>query len=158
MLNASIRENIVFYAPSLFDEARYWDVVQRCCLLPDLDALPDRDFTLVGESGVQLSGGQKSRVCLARAVYCDADVLFLDDVLSAVDAHTGRYIFDHVLAPLCQNGKTVFLVTHQLQYLSRPEIAQIFVLERGEVKRTTWPKLQKKNLKEEASREDDLRR
>ncbi|CAD7971806.1 unnamed protein product [Amoebophrya sp. A25] len=108
---------------------------------------PDYDYTLVGESGVQLSGGQKARVGLARALYSDADILFLDDVLSAVDAHTGRFLFDHVIcAQALQCGKTVILITHQLQYLARPEISQIFLVQDNLVQQSNWQKLQQKGL------------
>ena len=62
-------------------------------LLHDLDLLPHGDQTLVGDNGVTLSGGQKARVGLARAVYADADVYLLDDPLSAVDTHVGRELF-----------------------------------------------------------------
>jgi len=136
ILNGTIRENITFHAP--YDEARYLDTLQKCCLLQDLEAFPDHDQTLVGEAGVQLSGGQKARVGLARALYSDADLLFLDDVLSAVDAHTGRYIFDNVICAQAEQGRTVFLVTHQLQYLSRSEVSEIFLLEDGKVQNTSW--------------------
>ncbi|CAD7961576.1 unnamed protein product [Amoebophrya sp. A120] len=128
LLNASIRENILFH--TRYDEQKYLDVLQKCCLLPDLEQFPDYDQTLVGESGVQLSGGQKARVGLARAIYSDADVLFLDDVLSAVDAHTGRFLFDNVLCQEAKLGnKLVILITHQLQYLQRSEISQIFMVD-----------------------------
>jgi ATP-binding cassette subfamily C (CFTR/MRP) protein 4 len=63
-------------------------------LLKDLSVLPYGDKTLVGEKGVTLSGGQKARVGLARALYADAEVYLLDDPLSAVDTHVGREIFD----------------------------------------------------------------
>ena len=62
--------------------------------LQDLEVLPDGDMTLVGERGVSLSGGQKARVSLARAIYFDADIYLLDDPLSAVDSAVGRHIFD----------------------------------------------------------------
>ena len=81
---------------------------------------------------VQLSGGQKARVALARAVYANADVVCLDDVLSAVDAHTARYIWDTCFIDgLLRNKKTVILVSHQIQYLSRPEVDAVILLQKG---------------------------
>ena len=63
-------------------------------LLKDLSLLPHGDLSLVGEKGVTLSGGQKARVSLARALYADSDIILLDDPLSAVDAEVGKHIFD----------------------------------------------------------------
>ena len=90
----SLRQNVLFGAR--LQGPRYGAVLRGCALEPDLKALPEGDQTGVGEHGVQLSGGQKQRVALARAVYSEADVYFLDDVLSAVDAHTGRHLWDQV--------------------------------------------------------------
>lgn len=56
--------------------------------------MPDGDQTLVGERGVSVSGGQKARISLARAVYFNADIYLLDDPLSAVDASVGRHLFN----------------------------------------------------------------
>ena len=69
---------------------RYRHVLEVCCLGPDLAMMDAGDATEIGEKGINLSGGQKARVGLARAVYSDADVLLLDDVLAAVDAHVGE--------------------------------------------------------------------
>ena len=73
-------------------------------------------MTLVGERGVSISGGQKARVNLARAVYSNADVLLLDDPLSAVDAHVGSHLFNECIRGQLKD-KCVVLVTHQLQFL-----------------------------------------
>ena len=84
-------------------------------LLKDLTRLVDGDLTLVGERGVTLSGGQKARVNLARAVYRDADVYLLDDPLSAVDTAVARHLFDKCIRGLLKD-RVVILVTHQLQF------------------------------------------
>ncbi|KAK8225721.1 multidrug resistance-associated protein 1 [Phyllosticta capitalensis] len=97
VMNASVRENIVFgyrWDPHFYDRT-----VKACALLDDFASLPDGDQTEVGERGISLSGGQKARVTLARAVYARADIYLLDDVLSAVDQHVGRHIIDNVLGP-----------------------------------------------------------
>jgi ABC-type multidrug transport system fused ATPase/permease subunit len=96
--NASLKDNILFGTP--YNAQRYQRVLAACQLLPDLDILPNGDETEIGEKGINLSGGQKQRVSLARAVYAEKDVYLLDDVLSAVDVHVGRSIFDQVLRGL----------------------------------------------------------
>jgi ATP-binding cassette, subfamily C (CFTR/MRP), member 1 len=83
--NMTLKENILFGMP--LDERRYQQVIEACALKPDLEMLPGGDQTEIGEKGINLSGGQKQRVSLARAVYSNSDVYFLDDPLSAVDAH-----------------------------------------------------------------------
>jgi energy-coupling factor transporter ATP-binding protein EcfA2 len=97
---------------SPFDLSRYAAVLEACALLDDLDNLPSRDWTLVGERGVSLSGGQKARVALARAIYAYSDVVLLDDVLSAVDARTGRHLYEKALLGPLLRGRTVLLCTH----------------------------------------------
>jgi ABC-type multidrug transport system fused ATPase/permease subunit len=118
------------YAPSSYDAARYARCVDACALGPDLEALPDGDRSEIGERGITLSGGQKARVSLARALYADADVYLLDDVLSAVDAHVGRHIVDRVLLDLL-GDKTVVLASHQLACLDRA--TTVVVLKGGAV-------------------------
>ncbi|KAJ2476028.1 hypothetical protein IWW56_005135, partial [Coemansia sp. RSA 2131] len=97
IMNATLRDNILF--GSQFDQEFYNRVVDACALRPDLDMLPGGDMTEIGEKGINLSGGQKARVSLARAVYARADIYILDDPLAAVDAHVGKHIFTHVLGP-----------------------------------------------------------
>lgn len=97
IMNATVKENIVF--GYRYDSTFYEKTVKACALLDDFNVLPDGDETVVGERGISLSGGQKARVALARAVYSRADVLLLDDVLSAVDAHVGKHIIDEGRLP-----------------------------------------------------------
>lgn len=99
-------------------ERRYKEVLRICCLDRDINLLPEGDQTLVGERGSTLSGGQKARVNLARALFYDADIYLLDDPLSAVDASVAKYIFDECFKTFLKR-KTVLLVTHQVQ-LSAP--------------------------------------
>lgn len=124
----SIRQNILFGLP--MDKNKYQQVINCCALQRDLSLFPYGDKTIVGEKGVSLSGGQRARINLARAVYKDADVYLLDDPLSAVDTNVGRQLFDN-----CINGylkdKTVILITHQLQYLKEAE--QIIILNNGAI-------------------------
>jgi len=73
-------------------------VIEVCALAPDLEILPGGDQTEIGEKGINLSGGQKARVSLARAVYQDADVYLLDDPLSAVDVHVSKILFENCIS------------------------------------------------------------
>nr|GFC61206.1 ABC transporter C family member 14-like [Tanacetum cinerariifolium] len=89
--NSTIQENILFGSP--MDQHKYKNVIRTCCLEKDLEMMEFGDQTEIGERGINLSGGQKQRIQLARAVYQDSDIYLLDDVFSAVDAHTGSEIF-----------------------------------------------------------------
>ncbi|TFK37295.1 multidrug resistance-associated ABC transporter [Crucibulum laeve] len=109
----SIKDNILFGYP--YDEERYNAVVESCALKPDLEMLEDGDSTEIGARGVSLSGGQKARVALARAVYARTKYVLLDDPLSAVDSHTSRFLYEKLLrGPLLAN-RTVILVTHHVE-------------------------------------------
>ena len=101
----SIRENILFGSP--FEEERYWKVVECCALGPDLAMLEDGDATEIGERGISLSGGQKARVALARAVYVRSRCVLLDDPLSAVDSHTARFLFEQLFQGELLKHRTV---------------------------------------------------
>ncbi|KAG7191367.1 uncharacterized protein KQ657_003488 [Scheffersomyces spartinae] len=109
--NATVKDNIIFGLP--YDEQRYKAVVYACSLESDLEILPAGDNTEIGERGITLSGGQKARINLARAVYADNDIILLDDVLSAVDARVGKHIMNECLLGLLKE-KTRILATHQL--------------------------------------------
>ena len=122
LMSRTLAENVVFELP--FEQRAYNRAVSRALLGPDIAALPKGDDTYVGEAGVQLSGGQRSRVALARALYSEARLLLLDDVLSAVDSATGEALWQ-VLGEERAVGKTIVLVTHQLQLLSRPEVDRV---------------------------------
>eukprot|EP00058_Branchiostoma_floridae_P021695 XP_002607185.1 hypothetical protein BRAFLDRAFT_118636 [Branchiostoma floridae] len=95
--NATLRDNILF--GKRLNNCQYKEVLEACALGPDLEMLPGGDMTEIGEKGINLSGGQKQRVSLARAVYSDSNIYYLDDPLSAVDAHVGKHIFDNVIGP-----------------------------------------------------------
>lgn len=114
ILNATLRDNILFGMP--MDEERYNKVLQVCQLTHDLNMLDDGDLTEIGEKGINLSGGQKQRVSVARAAYADADVIILDDPLSALDPEVGKQLFDQCITSFMA-GKTRLLITNQLQFL-----------------------------------------
>ncbi|KAH7039561.1 putative oligomycin resistance ATP-dependent permease yor1 [Microdochium trichocladiopsis] len=114
--NATVRDNILF--GKSFDEPLYLRVVAACALVPDFETLPHGDMTEIGERGITLSGGQKQRVSIARAIYSEADIVLLDDPLSAVDANVGKHIFEQAICGLLRS-KTGFLATHHLHLLPR---------------------------------------
>jgi len=96
----SVRENIVFLSD--WDDVRYREVIKTCCLEQDIARWPDGDGTLIGEKGTNVSGGQRARISLARAVYSQADIILLDDPLAAVDAHVGNQLFHGCIRKLKQ--------------------------------------------------------
>ncbi|XP_076222940.1 ATP-binding cassette sub-family C member 4-like isoform X2 [Nomia melanderi] len=129
LFSGTVRENILFGVP--YDNARYAAVTKACALIRDFQQLPYGDLTHVGENGSSLSGGQKARVNLARAVYKQADVYLLDDPLSAVDAKVAKHLFMRCIRQYL-SGKTRILVTHQLQFIKK--VDSIAVLDRGRVR------------------------
>ncbi|XP_046746906.1 ATP-binding cassette sub-family C member 4-like [Diprion similis] len=126
---ATIRDNIIF--GQSFEKERYQKVTQACALVKDFAQLPHGDLTFVGERGASLSGGQRARVNLARALYREADLYLLDDPLSGVDSRVGNHLFKECIQKFLKN-KTRILVTHQLQYLRQADA--VIVLNRGTVK------------------------
>jgi ABC-type multidrug transport system fused ATPase/permease subunit len=130
LLNGTVKENIVF--ASDWDQKRYNEVIVACSLKRDLDILDAGDQTLVGEKGVTLSGGQKQRISLARALYSKARHVLLDDVLSAVDSHTAKWIFDYALNGQLMRNRTCILVTHNVSLCLHSAHFAV-VLENGKV-------------------------
>lgn len=120
LTNATLRDNILF--GHRFDEDFYNLTIEACALTPDIELLPDGDQTEIGEMGITLSGGQKARVCLARAVYARADIYLLDDPLSAVDEHVGAHIMSKVLGSGGMlTSKTRVFATNSIQALSQAD-------------------------------------
>ncbi|XP_001637478.3 ATP-binding cassette sub-family C member 4 isoform X1 [Nematostella vectensis] len=128
VFSGTLRENILFGKE--YDEAKYKKVIKVCSLEEDVRRLPKGDLSMIGQRGVSLSGGQRSRVSLARAVYSDADIFLMDDPLSAVDARVGQHIFDECIMGELGN-KLRILATHQLQHLPRAD--HIVALNKGRV-------------------------
>jgi ATP-binding cassette subfamily C (CFTR/MRP) protein 1 len=134
IMNASVKENILFghrYDPNFYEKT-----VKACALTEDFAQLPDGDETEVGERGISLSGGQKARLTLARAVYARADVYLLDDCLSAVDQHVGRHLIENVLGPSgLLSGKTRILATNSIPVLKEANFICLLrdskIIERG---------------------------
>jgi ABC-type transport system involved in cytochrome bd biosynthesis fused ATPase/permease subunit len=106
----TIRENILF--GSAYDECWYSETVRACQLEKDFKKFPEQDLSRIGEHGATLSGGQRTRLALARAVYSRADIYLMDDPLSSLDAKVAENIFDRVLKGMLSE-RIVFLVAHK---------------------------------------------
>ncbi|CAD8105461.1 unnamed protein product [Paramecium primaurelia] len=130
--NLTVKENILFGLE--YKEQKYQNALKYSCLQQDLKILIKGDETMIGEKGINLSGGQKARISLARAIYSDADIILLDDPISAVDAHVGNFIMNE-----CLNGylkdKTRILITHALNNLQYVDYVYLFengsIIEQG---------------------------
>ncbi|XP_028396229.1 LOW QUALITY PROTEIN: multidrug resistance-associated protein 7-like [Dendronephthya gigantea] len=155
--HATVRENILF--GKAFDRSKYQAVLKACALEEDLKILPAHDQTEVGENGVTLSGGQKARISLARAIYQDKEIYLLDDPLAAVDTHVASHIFTHCIMGVLKH-KTRILCTHHWKYLHDADV--IVAMEHGKVacngfpnevlKKTTWiSKMSRKKVEENLS-------
>lgn len=135
VVNDTLRQNVLFGISEAAGEkleARYAMALEAAALAHDLEILPDGDSTEIGEKGLTLSGGQKARVALARAVLSSkpGGLVLLDDPLAAVDAHVGAHLFEKCIVEAL-HGTTRLLVTNQLQFLDHPAVARVLVMEDG---------------------------
>ncbi|CAG9863720.1 unnamed protein product [Phyllotreta striolata] len=159
IFGGSIRQNIIF--GQSFEPEKYRKVIRACALERDFNIFPYGDKTIVGERGATLSGGQKARVNLARAVYKDADIYLLDDPLAAVDVLVGKQLFNNCICGYLRS-KCVVLVTHQVHYLNAANL--IYLLEDGTIRTSsTFQTLQSYNktfmeLLETAKEEEQKRK
>ena len=128
ILNQTIRNNILF--GQNLDPQKYNETIEICQLARDLSILPGGDLTQIGEKGINLSGGQKARVSIARAVYANHDIVLMDDPLSALDAHVKKEIFEKVICHKLKD-KTRLLATHAIDILDR--VDKIIVIDQGRI-------------------------
>ena len=126
--NGKLRENVLF--GSDFDKKRYVETIMACQLEPDLAIMPAGDLSEIGEKGINLSGGQKARVALARAIYKRPDVLIMDDPISALDANVRKQIFDQVFTGLMKD-KTRILVTHAVDFIHLAD--HVIIMKEGRI-------------------------
>ncbi|GER44073.1 ABC transporter C family member [Striga asiatica] len=136
IMSGTIRDNILLGKD--YDQKRYLDVLQACALDLDISLMVGGDMAHIGEKGTNLSGGQRARLALARALYHATDIYLLDDILSAVDSHVGRSILQNALLGPVMNGKTRILCTHNIQTNSILQAIQsadlVVVMDKGRVK------------------------
>ena len=128
ILNDTVRNNIVFKRE--YNPDKYKTVVNICQLNPDFELFKSGDMTQVSDKGSNLSGGQKTRITIARAVYSDSDIYLFDDPLSALDSHVGEAIFNGLIKEYLKN-KTVLVVTHALQYI--PMMKKVIYIDDGKI-------------------------
>jgi len=126
--NATLRDNILF--GKAYDARLYQQVLDSCALTDDLLQFAGGDQVEIGERGINLSGGQRARVALARACYQETDIVVLDDILSAVDPDVGATLMKKCVLGLLRNS-TVFLATHQTQWLNYCN--HVIVMVKGDV-------------------------
>ncbi|GMN36333.1 hypothetical protein TIFTF001_005927 [Ficus carica] len=130
ILSGTIRHNVLFGKD--YDPIRYADTLWACALDVDISLMDRGDMTNIGEKGANLSGGQRARLALARAIYHGSDIIVLDDVLSAVDAQVARWILSNaILGPLLKE-QTRLLCTHNIQAIASAD--RIIVMDKGHVK------------------------
>ena len=143
IVSGTIRDNIMMGKPEDLD--MYDDVINCCCLDKDLQVFKDHgDETMVGDRGITLSGGQKARVSLARAIYANKDIILLDDPLSAVDPEVCSLLFNECIKGFLRE-KTVILATHQAHFVSQAD--KILILDEGkQIFFGTYPELLERNL------------
>ncbi|KAK8793382.1 hypothetical protein WA158_004741 [Blastocystis sp. Blastoise] len=142
MVNDTVRGNILFGKE--FEEERYKRALHVCCMEDDLKVLKGGEMCEIGERGINLSGGQKARIGLARCVYSNTDIVIMDDPIAAVDAHVGKYLFNKCIKTEL-NGKTRILVTNALQYL--PKCDYIVLLGDNTIEaQGTWEELKAMNI------------
>lgn len=112
IFEGTVRQNIIF--TEQYDDGKFRNVVRICCLEKDIVRMPHEDLTIVGECGFTLSGGQRSRINLARAIYRNANIYILDDPLAALDFKIGKYILQHCIQEYLA-GQTRIIVTNERQ-------------------------------------------
>ena len=129
ILNDTIEQNILFFKS--MEREKYNKILSICQLKQDLQIFHKGDQTEIGEKGVNLSGGQKARLAIARAVYNDSDIYVFDDPLSSLDAYVGMNLFNQVFNDYLKE-KTIIISTHALQYVSFFD--KVFYINQGEIK------------------------
>ncbi|XP_047706135.1 cystic fibrosis transmembrane conductance regulator isoform X3 [Prionailurus viverrinus] len=126
IMPGTIKENIIFGVS--YDEYRYKSVIKACQLEEDISKFAEKDNIVLGEGGITLSGGQRARISLARAVYKDADLYLLDSPFGYLDVLTEKEIFESCVCKLMAN-KTRILVTSKMEHLKKAD--KILILHEG---------------------------
>uniref|UniRef100_A0A8C7DD99 ATP-binding cassette sub-family B member 6 n=1 Tax=Oncorhynchus kisutch TaxID=8019 RepID=A0A8C7DD99_ONCKI len=132
--HATVRDNILFGKD--YNSSFYQAVVEACALTDDLNILPNGDRTEVGENGVTLSGGQKARLALARAVYMEKDIFLLDDPLAAVDSDVAHHLMERCIMGILRS-KTRILCTHRIEFVDKADV--VILMDNGTIIKTGTP-------------------
>lgn len=128
IVNDTVMNNILFGKP--YNRKKYEEIIHYACLKRDFELFTHGDQTMIGEKGATLSGGQKARISFARSLYSESDILLLDDLLSAVDVHVGKFLMTESLLNFSRS-KTRILITHALYYLKY--VDKVLILENGRI-------------------------
>ncbi len=128
--NTTLRNNILFHKE--YEQEKYDKILEISELKPDLEILEGGDQTEIGEKGINLSGGQKARISIARALYADSDIYLFDDPISALDANVGKNVINNCICDYLKY-KTRILVTHAIQYAHHAD--RIIYMKDGKI---TW--------------------
>ena len=124
----TVKESILFGEE--YHEKRYQDSIKYSCMTSDLEILANRDDTLLGEKGINLSGGQKIRLSIARAMYSDSDIYLFDDPISALDVHVGKSVMEEGIIGYLK-GKTRVIATHAIEYLKYFDY--VYIIDEGKI-------------------------
>ena len=142
LVNDTVKNNILFGKE--YDEKKYKEILRVCCLEDDLKVLEGGDECEIGDRGINVSGGQKARISLARACYSDSDIVVMDDPIAAVDSHVGKALFNQCIRKYME-GRTRILVTNATQYLHKCDY--IIVLENQTISHQgTYAELKAQNI------------
>jgi ATP-binding cassette subfamily C (CFTR/MRP) protein 1 len=118
LINGTIKENIIGFSEA--DTTWYETVLRACALEEDVSAMPKGHDTVVGSSGISLSGGQRQKIAIARAIYARKPIIILDDVFSGLDAGSEQQVFRNAVGPdglARKHGATVIFATHAIKFL-----------------------------------------
>ncbi|KAJ3127247.1 Multidrug resistance-associated protein 1 [Physocladia obscura] len=129
IISGTIEQNITLLDSSLVGSCA--QAIEVCSLTKDLNSFPSGVKTQIGEKGINLSGGQKARIALARAIAKNPDIYILDDPLSALDAHVSKSVFDEAINGPLMKSKTVVIATHLLHIL--PNVDHVIVMDQGKI-------------------------
>ena len=127
-MSKTMKENILFF--SEYEENQYKDAIYYSAMSDDLDILLDKDQTMLGDKGVNLSGGQKTRLGIARCLYSNKDIIILDDPISALDINVGKFVMENTIKGYLKN-KTRIITTHAIAYLKYFDY--IYIMDQGEI-------------------------
>lgn len=130
LMHASLRDNILF--GNALHAKRYRKVLEACALTQDVEMFQQRDTTLIGSKGQNISGGQKARISLARAIYSSASTLLLDDPFAALDLPVAQHVFQEAIQrTLLRQGRNVIMATHHMEYALQAN--HVVVMDSGKI-------------------------